>query len=518
MKLRVVVFAVVCALLALPVAAQTSSAGVWLYTEIVQNDNVLPQVVHVEPGGLTVVYALPQSFIPAPCADGTRALLRDAVISPDGRYLAAAYESCDLPMMQSLMVADVPSGTCCTSIPMPLSGLPVTAVDLGGIDPASGLLSYSFVTDLQENGGGPPVSGGMAVASVTSGENLFLIDMPTALGGISGAAQAPWALVESWQDGQVRFSETCYACEPRQQGEWRLWNPLTGVVIPGSGATYSMWADVLPSTGEMLYAVQVPSLPVSDEPSMFPWPNAIAYVAGGPLPSAEAAAALPLVYADMALRLPLTGGAHWVQDGASFVVSLTDGAWEWHSRAGEVIAVDDLGQGAQFVAGLASGWLVSTPLAEGSYALILAQPADGDVKTTPLVYGGKLDAGFGAGYRVLYAAPLAGTGYPPPATVLAPQTKPTQAPASASCDGFTPLLAPGMIARVTEGDPNRLRDSPSTSGAIVGMIPAGEAVTVLSGPYCVAGIGFWQVDFRGLVGYTAEGMGNAYFLIGEGVG
>lgn len=514
--MRVVVLCALCALcvLAAPAAAQPASGGVWLYTEIAQPDgSLLAQVIHVGPDAQAVVYPLPKGFVQQPCPGGERPLMRDVVISPDGRYLAAAFEDCTLPMVQSLIVADVLAGACCVSIPMPLSGLAVTAVDLGGIDPATGLLSYSYVSQVDDSGsGGPPITGGLAAASILSGATVVMLDMPSALSGIPDAAAAPWAFVEGWQAGSVRFSETCFACEPRLEGDWRLWNPQTGVVTPSSGAYYSAWADVLPSTGEMLYATQLPTLPVSSEPSMFPQPNAIVYLAGGAPPSAASAVTLPPVYIDTTLSLPLFGGAHWVQDGASFVVSLQGESWEWRNRSGEGVPVKEM-SGAQFLAGTAFGWLASTPLETGDHALMAYQPQAGSVTSTMLFYGGTLDARTSTGgYRVLYATPLAGSGFPPPVVVQAgPQPSPV-------CDGFTPLLQPGMTARVTEGDPNRLRDAPSRSGQVIDLIPGGSTVTVLGGPYCADGVGFWQVAFRGKVGYTAEGAGSDYYLLAEGAG
>jgi hypothetical protein len=515
MRERVLMIVLLCALvLAAPALAQPAVGGVWLYTEIAQPDgSLLAQVIHIGPDAQAVVYPLPKGFVQEPCPGGERPLMQDAVISPDGRYLAAAFQDCTLQMVQPLIVADVLAGACCISIPMPLSGLPVTAVDLGGIDPASGLLSYSYVSQVDAGGsGGPPVSGGLAVASIFSGADVYLLDMPSALSGIPDAAAAPWAFVDGWQAGSVRFSETCYACEPQLEGEWRLWNPQTGTVAPFSGAYYSAWADVLPSTGEMLYATQLPTLPVSSEPSMFPQPNAIVYLAGGAPPSAASAVTLPPVYIDTTLSLPLFGGAHWVQDGASFVVSLQGESWEWRNRSGEGVPVKEM-SGAAFVAGTAFGWLASTPLETGGHALLAYQPTADSVTSTMLFYGGMLDVRTStSGYRVLYAAPLAGTGYPPPVVVQAgPQPSPV-------CDGFTPLLQVGMTARVTEGSPNRLRDAPSRSGQVIDLIPGGATVTVLGGPFCIEGIAFWQVEYRGKIGFTAEGAGSDYFLIADSMG
>ena len=82
-------------------------------------------------------------------------------------------------------------------------------------------------------------------------------------------------------------------------------------------------------------------------------------------------------------------------------------------------------------------------------------------------------------------------------------------------DGCPPLptrLAVGMAARVTPGDPNRLRASFSTSAAQTGAIPGGGALTIAGGPECRDGFRWWQVEYDGQTGWTVEGNDTAYFI------
>jgi hypothetical protein len=83
----------------------------------------------------------------------------------------------------------------------------------------------------------------------------------------------------------------------------------------------------------------------------------------------------------------------------------------------------------------------------------------------------------------------------------------------AQCPG-TPAsrLEIGGVARVTPGAPNRVRAQASTSSAILGNMPAGTAFIVLAGPVCADGYAWWQVNFNGIIGWTAEGSGAVYFL------
>lgn len=87
------------------------------------------------------------------------------------------------------------------------------------------------------------------------------------------------------------------------------------------------------------------------------------------------------------------------------------------------------------------------------------------------------------------------------------------APAAQYCWQPARLTA-GAWGRVTTWPslPNRLRGYPSYYGAVVGQIPAGGLFQVLSGPRCESGINWWQVNYNGRVGWTAEGDGVTYWL------
>jgi hypothetical protein len=80
---------------------------------------------------------------------------------------------------------------------------------------------------------------------------------------------------------------------------------------------------------------------------------------------------------------------------------------------------------------------------------------------------------------------------------------------------LTPRLTPGTTAYVTPGLPNLIRTQPRRGGdsAIVGRIPGGGVFTVLSGPQCDnEGRYWWQVNYAGITGWTAEGENGVYWL------
>jgi hypothetical protein len=81
-----------------------------------------------------------------------------------------------------------------------------------------------------------------------------------------------------------------------------------------------------------------------------------------------------------------------------------------------------------------------------------------------------------------------------------------------SCSGFNTQLQAGITAEVLPGAPNTLRQAPSTSSARLGSIPAGGRMTVIGGPRCANGYTFWQVNYDGDIGWTAEGDNSEYYI------
>lgn len=97
--------------------------------------------------------------------------------------------------------------------------------------------------------------------------------------------------------------------------------------------------------------------------------------------------------------------------------------------------------------------------------------------------------------------------------VLMAVVHPVDAQDDAGCPGAPVLrLVVGQHGRVTPGSANNMRNQPSTSGENIGQIAAGEAFAVLDGPVCADGFNWWQVDANGVIGWTAEGRNDEYWL------
>ncbi len=76
-------------------------------------------------------------------------------------------------------------------------------------------------------------------------------------------------------------------------------------------------------------------------------------------------------------------------------------------------------------------------------------------------------------------------------------------------------MSVGIAGIVTEGGvANRVRSGPGKSNEIIGYMPPTTRFIVIGGPECDATdhIRWWQVDWNGLKGWTAEGEKDAYYL------
>lgn len=76
---------------------------------------------------------------------------------------------------------------------------------------------------------------------------------------------------------------------------------------------------------------------------------------------------------------------------------------------------------------------------------------------------------------------------------------------ASSCQGSALSLSPGDTARISPGPDNNLRRNPSTDSSLIGSIPAGGSFTILDGPRCGNGYWWWEVDYNGKEGWTAQG-------------
>lgn len=104
-----------------------------------------------------------------------------------------------------------------------------------------------------------------------------------------------------------------------------------------------------------------------------------------------------------------------------------------------------------------------------------------------------------------------------PATALPPTVPAGGVPGDLNdpaCLGVPPpRLTVGGQGRVTPGLPNKVRSAPSTSAAAIGSIPGEAVFAVIGGPRCADGYLWWQVNYNGLIGWTASGTGSEDWVV-----
>jgi hypothetical protein len=83
-----------------------------------------------------------------------------------------------------------------------------------------------------------------------------------------------------------------------------------------------------------------------------------------------------------------------------------------------------------------------------------------------------------------------------------------------TCPGtLSSRLVQGDIARVTLiGTSNRLRTGPGTNFRQISRIPPGGVFEVLDGPECGTDFAWYEVNYNGIVGWTAEANNEEYWL------
>jgi hypothetical protein len=85
--------------------------------------------------------------------------------------------------------------------------------------------------------------------------------------------------------------------------------------------------------------------------------------------------------------------------------------------------------------------------------------------------------------------------------------------ATSVCSGALPIrLTVGQPARVTPGAANNIRSAPSLSAQKIGQIPGEAGFSVLEGPVCGDGLNYWRVSYNGIIGWTAEGNDQEYWV------
>lgn len=538
---RIVVVILLSLLLALPALAH-AQASPWQAVFYVPGGAASSgELVVVTTAGINRRIPLPQALTPS--ANTNIASIK---VSSDLRYAAVSlYTTQGDTTTPTLAIADLATGACCTYVLIPTTQ-PLLAVEPGAFSPDNTQFAVAYVSG--DYTGQIPFQGGMAAVNAVDGAITGQISMEQArLNTQYNEPYAVFAFIPDWRADGVRFIPSCYACEGTMESPMYIWNPATNQVSAAQNEYYSIFGDMLGVTRELLYTRYNAAFPMGMLGGMFEPANTVEYYPNGvPLPFETRGANAPVVYFDPA-RLDLNS-ARWVLDGAAFVVqnlSTSDATLVYRTGARQTFPMSD---SAYVLTGTPDGWLTlqyqydqntQTTTSTVTYARVV----NGQVADTPL-----LQSVGDYSIRLVYAAPLGATAsggfvlsqntqgggqtlptlpppvqptLPPPPPVQPtlpppPPIQPTLPPPvlTTTCPGFMPSrLVVGRQGIVTPGTPNRLRAQPSSTAQIIGQIPGGGIFAVIGGPVCdPTGIAWWQVNYSGVVGWTAEGQGSVYYV------
>ncbi len=508
--MRLLALCLLLSALMTPLTAGAQGATAWqivLYTEVGAENNLSGELVVMTPSGVQARYPLPASLYQM--APQARA---EVAISPDHRYAAIGFFAGTAGSPPPLAIANLEAGTCCTFVTPPIADIDGFA--LAGFSPDSAQFAASYVGFTNRETF--DIESGMMTVDPVTGSILAQIPVETLAAETTGEQWIAFAQPGDWKADGVRFVPSCYACEGVFESPWFIWNPQTNQIMQTTNEYFTILGESLPLTGELLVTTQNLTYPAGETMGILPPANVVEYYAGGvpaPIEQRQAAEAqAPVVYFnpnDLDLRL-----ARWILDGNAFVIQGSElnpqGTIVFRDGARQAVA---FGPGDTFLTGTpdgflaqnALGWVVYYQFIDGTPNLIELEQFERPVQVVEATaLGGTVTQPF----QLIETGAQAPVEEPP----LAPQQE--QQPAVTTCPGFLPSrLVPGAQGRVTPGSANRLRAQPSQQAEIVGLMPGDSLFLVISGPQCdPAGIAWWEVEYNGVPGWTAEGQGDSYFV------
>lgn len=418
-----------------------------------------------------------------------------AQITPDGHYLV--FNTYQDTGGQNIYVADLQTQTCCRQLDDPLNaGLDVDW--LGPISPdGTQVVVSSSSTSIFTGNGEINFIPLVTVFDIATGNVLNAM----AVADLVADYPAPIAQFGDWKADGIRLVAGCMACEGVWQGSWQIWDPDTNT-LSAPLEPFDVNRAELPATGEFVMGTENSAFPVSGAfQAYFPPANVVEYYGN--------ASANPQVIYHRSTD-PYIVRSAWIADGQAILV-IHAGPFEMDPngfpmpgangpafvifRDGTQVPVPDPFTSRGFLTGTPDGWLAQ------------------DWDTGQITYY-QLDANRALQGVLLGTAPGIVVGQNFTLGASASGIFPTVSPPTpVACAGFmNSRLTPNSLGLVTPGAANNMRANPSANAALIGEIPGSEVFIVLDGPVCAENMAWWQVNYKGLIGWTAEGQGTDYWL------
>jgi hypothetical protein len=417
-------------------------------------------------------------------------------LSPDGTF--AVFSGSQANSQNSgTYVANLATGTCCVQLQDPSQPAMQTTY-VGPFSP-DGSQIVSSMLDMNSLGQGQTPSAEIAVFDLASGS----VVASTPLSSIPGQTTYTAAVAfGEWKPDGIRVVPSCWGCEGVWNGTYSIWNPATNTVS-APVEPFDIFLEKLPATGEMVKIAANTDYPQSGAPGgYFPPSNVVEYFTAVDQSG-------QVIYFNPANPYVMT--ADWVYDGKAILVQHagpvgntpeSDYADQPPSdayllfRDGHQVSVPaNLGHA---LTATPDGWIASD-YSTGAVSLVKVDD-NGNLQVASL--------GNGAQWTVAW------TNFTLGASATASPFPTVPPPAQVTCPGFVQSrLWPDTYAQVSPGVANNLRADATTSSAQIGTIPGGGVFAVLDGPVCAENMAWWQVQYQGQIGWTAEGQGSTYWLV-----
>lgn len=489
MHSKIKIVGIIIALLIVGVRSEFSSGvrhveaqGTWTATYWVHVEGGESYLERVDADNSIAVLPLPSTVMQSDILTNEK-----FAASSDNQYIAYQVHTPDLASADSYLYFGARTDeTCCTEIRSLDSSF--NRLILAGFEPNGSRFAFAYTRSNEPNRG-------MMVVDAATGNILQDVPIATIQAGVG---RPVWGVMGKWTTTGIQFADECVDnCDRFRISTWSLWNPDTHTFTPRTNVRYSEVGSNLEVTNEFL-AVGINREFYYIPSGLITVPNVVNYYQ---VEDSEEDRKPIFVDSDRLLH----GSVYWVGDGQAMLVQSGAEQWEVQYRTRQSGTLENVIM--RDIVGTPQGWLAIVDSVDGTGTSALYHY---DINTLNASFVTRFPSN--ATRIVPIRTPALGTNIP--STNFRPIAPDPNLRQTIWCPNFSPSrLIVGEQGRVTQGTPNRIRQSPSLEGEVIEHIPGGEAFLITAEPHCdeEGGIAWWRIEYSGISGWTAEGQGGTYW-------